>query len=66
VGLKNYGLTEESTTAVFHQQYAGVKHLQFVMAHQARHFVMWDDPLWFNSQVDDFLANGAHPAAARQ
>jgi pimeloyl-ACP methyl ester carboxylesterase len=66
VGLKNYGMTEDSTTEVFHRQYAGVKHLQFVMAHQARHFVMWDNPSWFNSQVDEFLANGTHPAAARQ
>ena len=65
VGLKNYGVTEDSTTEVFHRQYAGVKHFQFVMAHQARHFVMWDDQVWFNGQVDELLASGTHHAAAR-
>jgi len=55
VGLKSYGVTEQSATDEFHQQFAGVKHLQFVMAKEARHFVMWDDPAWFNTQVDNFL-----------
>jgi pimeloyl-ACP methyl ester carboxylesterase len=55
VGLKDYGVTEEAVTQEFHNQYAGVKDLHFVMAEQARHFVMWDDPSWFYTQVDDFL-----------
>lgn len=64
IGLKSYGATEESATLLFHHQYADVNHLQFVMARQARHFVMWDDPTWFNTQVDRFLATNAHPASA--
>jgi len=63
VGLKEYGVTEESSTQLFHQQYADVNHLQFVMARQARHFVMWDDPAWFNTQVDEFLATNARSAS---
>jgi pimeloyl-ACP methyl ester carboxylesterase len=64
IGLKNYGATEEAVTGVFKQQYVGVKHLRFVMAQQARHFVMWDDPSWFNTQVDAFLADGNQLSAA--
>jgi pimeloyl-ACP methyl ester carboxylesterase len=64
VGLKDYGVTEDSATQLFQQQYAGVPHLQFVMAKQARHFVMWDDPAWFNTQVDGFLATNTQPASA--
>jgi len=66
IGLKNFGATEETVTAVFHQQYAGVKHSQFVMAQQASHFVMWDDPLWFNNQVDTFLAGCKQLSAVQQ
>jgi len=62
VGLQNYGVTEASAEEVFRQQYAGVKHFEFVMSKQARHFVMWDDPLWFNTQVDRFLAS-SNPVA---
>jgi pimeloyl-ACP methyl ester carboxylesterase len=64
IGLKNYGATEEAVTGVFKQQYAGVKHLRFVMAERAHHFVMWDDPSWFNTQVDAFLAGGNQLSAA--
>ncbi len=64
VGLKTYGVTEDAVTAVFHQQYSGVKDLKFVMAEKARHFVMWDDPAWFNTQVDDFFAATAGAAIA--
>lgn len=68
VGLKNYGATEETVTAEFHKQYAGVKDLHFVMAEQARHFVMWDDPSWFYAQVDEFLdkSGPANLAAANR
>jgi N-formylmaleamate deformylase len=57
VGLKNYGVTEEQVTQEFHEQYAGVRNLHFVMSDTARHFVMWDDPVWFDRQIDDFLAD---------
>ena len=66
VGLKSYGVTEEAATSLFKEQYAGVKHLQFVMAKQARHFVMWDDPAWFNTQVDGFLTANTGEAIAER
>lgn len=65
VGLKDYGVTEASATDLFHQQYAAVGNLHFVMAQQARHFVMWDDPDWFYQQVDAFLASTGQKAQSR-
>jgi len=56
VGLKSYGVTESGVAQEFHQQYAGVRDLHFIMSDTARHFVMWDDPVWLDRQIDDFLA----------
>jgi pimeloyl-ACP methyl ester carboxylesterase len=64
VGLKAYGVTEDAATAVFRQQYSTVKDLKFVMSENARHFVMWDDPAWFNTQVDNFLASNTGAVVA--
>ncbi len=64
VGLKDYGVTEAAATQEFHQQYAGVKDFHFVMSDTARHFVMWDDPAWFDRQIDDFLAASPATTAA--
>jgi N-formylmaleamate deformylase len=66
VGLQTYGVTEEAAIAVFKEQYSSVKHLTFAMSDKARHFVMWDDPAWFNSQVDAFLAANAGAKHAEQ
>lgn len=56
-------ITQEAVTATFHDQFASLPHLHFVMADKARHFVMWDDPQWFFQQLDGFLA---HPVATAQ
>lgn len=61
IGL-GHGVTRAMSAAVFQEQYAGVRHLKFVMTDNARHFVMWDEPVWFYRQLTDFL-NTASPAA---
>ena len=66
VGLQSYGVTKDSATAEFKAQYAGVKDFDFAMADKARHFVMWDDPAWFNTQVDGFLAAHAGETTAER
>ena len=66
VGLQSYGVTKDSATAEFKAQYAGVKDFEFAMADKARHFVMWDDPAWFNTQVDGFLAAHAGETTAER
>jgi N-formylmaleamate deformylase len=41
----------------FAEQFARVPRLHFALHDTARHFIMWDDPVWFFSQVDAFLAD---------
>lgn len=65
IGL-GHGVTRAMAVSVFHQQYAGVRHLQFVMTDNSRHFVMWDEPVWFYHQLAAFLAPAAPaPASGR-
>jgi hypothetical protein len=48
----------------FSDQYARVRHLRFALHDTARHFIMWDDPMWFFSEVDAFITDPA--ASVRQ
>lgn len=66
IGLQSFGVTKDSVTAEFKAQYASVKHLDLTIADKARHFVMWDDPTWFNTQVDGFLAANAGVTTAER
>ena len=54
-GLEAQGVTRASVTKLFEEQYAGVKNLDLVIAEKERHFVMWDNPKWFDATVDGFL-----------
>lgn len=65
IGL-GHGVTRAMARQIFQEQYAGVRHLKFVMTGNARHFVMWDEPVWFYHQLAAFLQAGpaATPAAA--
>ncbi|MGH9475981.1 MAG: alpha/beta fold hydrolase [Terriglobales bacterium] len=50
-------LTRADFVKSFQDQFASLPHLHFAMCDRSRHFVMWDDPAWFFSQIDAFLAN---------
>jgi hypothetical protein len=41
----------------FSDQYAKVSRLHFALHDSARHFIMWDDPMWFFNELDRFLAD---------
>jgi N-formylmaleamate deformylase len=45
----------------FEEQFAKVHRLHFALHDIARHFIMWDDPMWFFREIDAFLAD---PVAA--
>jgi N-formylmaleamate deformylase len=49
-------ITKEAVTKTFQEQYANLRGLDFSLAENARHFIMWDDPNWFFQQLDGFLA----------
>ncbi|HMJ68399.1 MAG TPA: alpha/beta hydrolase [Cyclobacteriaceae bacterium] len=43
-------------TATFEKQYANLKTKTIVVAENSRHFIMFDQPDWFYSKVNNFLA----------
>jgi pimeloyl-ACP methyl ester carboxylesterase len=47
------------------EQYARVPRLHFALHDTARHFIMWDDPMWFFREVDAFLDDPAAATATR-
>ena len=52
---KAYGSTQESTKAIFEQQYAALPHHRVEISEAGRHFLMYDDTQWFFQQADAFL-----------
>ncbi|MGH9398176.1 MAG: alpha/beta fold hydrolase [Terriglobia bacterium] len=58
---EHMNLTRADFVDTFEQQYARLPHLHFVMCDTARHFIMFDNPDWFYSQLDTFLSD---PSAA--
>ena len=59
------GASKEAVQQTFETQYRGTQHLQLVMAGQERHFIMFDNPAWFQQQIDTFLGRVATQRAAR-
>jgi N-formylmaleamate deformylase len=53
---KQYGATRENVKANLLNQYKNVQHLTIAMNDSSRHFIMFDEPDWFYSQVDNFVA----------
>jgi pimeloyl-ACP methyl ester carboxylesterase len=45
-----------SVTATFEKQYAKLENRSLVIAPESKHFVMFDQPVWFYEQVNSFLA----------
>ena len=47
--------TMEATRAVYERQYKSLAGVQVVMSPAGRHFIMLDDPTWFEKTLQDFL-----------
>jgi N-formylmaleamate deformylase len=52
----NYGTVAQSKT-MLSQQFSALRNKTIIIAN-TKHFIMYDDPAWFNSQVKNFLVNG--------
>jgi pimeloyl-ACP methyl ester carboxylesterase len=67
IGLKaqladaHIDVTRTSVQETFQQQFSNLPNMHFAMTDTARHFLMFDDPIWFFAQLDSFLAD---PTAA--
>lgn len=53
---KNYGATREITTANYESQTKNIPNAKLAIADTAYHFIFYDEPEWFYSQVNEFLA----------
>lgn len=51
--------TREMTQKTFEQQYANLKNKTIELADDSRHFIMFDQPDWFYSQINAYLADHA-------
>lgn len=54
-GYAHFGATKETTTATFTTQYAKLPDYRLVMSERGKHFIMWDDPELFYSELDVLL-----------
>ena len=54
----NYGTIAQSKT-MLNQQFSALRNKTIIVAN-TKHFIMYDDPSWFNSQVKNFLVNGLY------
>ncbi len=53
---KDYGATRENVLVKYRQQFAAAGHVTIAISDTAKHFIMFDEPTWFFSEVDKFLA----------
>lgn len=51
--------TREMTLKTFEQQYANLKNKNIELVDDSRHFIMFDQPDWFYSQINAYLADHA-------
>ena len=64
IAYKEYA-TREQVEANFKTQYAKLKNAKIMLADNARHFIMLDDPNWLMAQMDAFLAEPKTGSKAR-
>jgi pimeloyl-ACP methyl ester carboxylesterase len=52
---RNYGATREITTVNYESQTNNIPKVKLAIADTAYHFIFYDEPEWFYSQVNEFL-----------
>lgn len=57
IAYKNYGATRALNMATYKAQYSKAKDVTVDMTDTGNHFIMWDDPQFFYTQVRTFLAS---------
>lgn len=57
ISYKQYGATKETTHSNLEEQYKKATHVTIAINDNSRHFIMFDEPVWFNKQIDHFLAS---------
>jgi pimeloyl-ACP methyl ester carboxylesterase len=52
---KNFGATKESVTNGYQAQIKDIPNAQLLVAEEAYHFVFYDEPGWFYSEIEQFI-----------
>ena len=55
IAYKDYGATHDSVQFGYEAQFSRVVNCKVVLTDEGKHFIMWDDPDFFYSNVDQFL-----------
>lgn len=55
IAYKDYGVTHESITAAYTAQVANIKNAKVEITDTGKHFILYDEPVWFYEKVDAFL-----------
>lgn len=53
---KPYGATRESSIQLYKTQYEKLKNIEIDMSDKGKHFIMWDDPTFFNNRISKFMS----------
>lgn len=53
---KSYGATRENTMEKYRHQFADAPHVRIALSDTSKHFIMFDEPVWFLGEMDKFLA----------
>ena len=56
VSYKAYGATRENVLEKYQLQFGKAAHVTIKLSDTAKHFIMFDEPVWFFGEVDGFLA----------
>lgn len=55
VAYKNYGATHDRTQASYEAQFKNLEGAKVVLTDKGKHFIMWDDPVFYFDQLDAVL-----------
>jgi N-formylmaleamate deformylase len=55
IGFKDYGMTKEIIQKTYDLQYAKLQPKTIAISDIGKHFLMYDDPQWLFTQMDNFL-----------
>lgn len=54
-GYRDYGVTRQMIQGSFDLQFAKLPQKEIKLSDEGKHFIMWDDPVFFNREVREFL-----------
>jgi pimeloyl-ACP methyl ester carboxylesterase len=57
ISYKGYGATRENTLDKYRSQFALASDVRIELNDSSKHFIMYDEPEWFDAKLDEFLVS---------